>query len=181
VARLDPYAFLAVLGKRVIHPGGRRATEEVVGFADFAADQRVLDIGCGVATTAIEVARRFGAAVTAADISALMRARARANVARAGLTDKVSVEEADILALPYAAASFHRVVAEAVTMFVDRPKNRRGTGARLRAGRAGVGHGVLLAPPSQPSSPRGVPRSGLPRVCSSIPSRSGPPCTGRPD
>ena len=65
VARLDPYAFLAVLGKRVIHPGGRRATEEVVGFADFASGQRVLDIGCGVATTAIEAARRFGATVTA--------------------------------------------------------------------------------------------------------------------
>ena len=29
VAGLDPYAFLAVLGKRVIHPGGRRATEEL--------------------------------------------------------------------------------------------------------------------------------------------------------
>jgi len=120
VARLDPYAFLAVLGKRVIHPGGRRATEEVIGFADFAPGQHILDIGCGVATTAIAVARRFDARVTAADISALMLTRARANVARAGLTSHVSVEEADILALPYATASFDRVVAEAVTMFVDR-------------------------------------------------------------
>src|SRR2546430_10809863 len=49
-----------------------------------------------------------------------MLPRARANVARAGLTSDVSVEEADILALPYATASFDRVVAEAVTMFVDR-------------------------------------------------------------
>jgi len=122
VARLDPYAFLAVLGKRVIHPGGRRATDEVIGFAGFAAGQRVLDIGCGVATTAIEVARRYAATVTAADISPLMLARARASVTRAGLTDRVSVEEADILALPYPEASFERVVAEAVTMFVDRPR-----------------------------------------------------------
>ena len=72
----------------------------------------MLDIGCGVATTAIEVARRFGATVTAADISPLMLVRARTNVARAGLTDRVSVEEADILALPYPDASFDRVVAE---------------------------------------------------------------------
>ncbi len=122
VARLDPYAFLAVLGKRVIHPGGRRATEEVVGFADFSRGQRILDIGCGVGTTAVEVARRFDATVTAADVSALMLARARANVARAGLADRVSVEEADILALPYPDGSFDRVVAEAVTMFVDRPQ-----------------------------------------------------------
>jgi SAM-dependent methyltransferase len=122
VTRLDPYAFLAVLGKRVIHPGGRRATDEVIGFADFAAGQRVLDIGCGAATTAIEVARRYAVSVTAADISPLMLARARAHVIRAGLGEYVSVEEADILALPYPEASFDRVVAEAVTMFVDRPK-----------------------------------------------------------
>src|SRR5205085_11103547 len=120
VARLDPYAFLAVLGKRVIHPGGRRATEEVIGFADFAPGQRVLDIGCGVATTAIEMARRFDTVVTAADISPLMLTRARTNVARAGLADRARVEQADILALPYPEASFDRVVAEAVTMFVDR-------------------------------------------------------------
>ena len=29
VAQLDPYAFLALLGKRVIHPGGRRSSEEL--------------------------------------------------------------------------------------------------------------------------------------------------------
>jgi len=163
VARLDPYAFLAVLGKRVIHPGGRRATDEVIGFADFAAGQHVLDIGCGVATTAIEVAHRFDATVTAADISPLMLARARANVTRAGLTDRVAVQEADILALPYPEASFDRVVAEAVTMFVDRPQGRRRTGAGLHARRAGAGHRVLLAPPTHRSGPRGIPRPGLPR------------------
>jgi ubiquinone/menaquinone biosynthesis C-methylase UbiE len=32
------------------------------------------------------------------------------------------VEEADLLALPYPEASFDRVVAEAVTMFVGRPR-----------------------------------------------------------
>jgi hypothetical protein len=30
IKSLDPYAFLAVLGKRVIHPGGRRSTEELM-------------------------------------------------------------------------------------------------------------------------------------------------------
>jgi ubiquinone/menaquinone biosynthesis C-methylase UbiE len=111
-----------VLGKRVIHPGGRRATQELVSFADFAAGQQVLDIGCGVASTAVQVAGRYGARVTAADISPLMLDRARANVAHASLQDRVTVEQADILALPYPAAAFDRVVAEAVTMFVDRPR-----------------------------------------------------------
>src|SRR3982074_873447 len=99
VDQLDPYAFFAVLGKRVIHPGGRAATDALISRADFRADQRVLDVGCGVGTTAIQVARRFGASVTAVDIAPLMLERAAANVSVAGLSDQVTVEYGDITAL----------------------------------------------------------------------------------
>src|SRR5207244_5985084 len=79
-----------------------------------------LDVGGGVATTAVEIARRFGATVTAADVSQLMLERASANVRRAD--EQVTVELADILALPYPSGSFDVVIAEAVTMFVDRER-----------------------------------------------------------
>src|SRR5438093_1030030 len=114
VEQLDPYAFFAVLGKRVIHPGGRAATDELIGRADFRADQRVLDVGCGVGTTAIRIAREFGASVTAVDIAPLMLERATANVSSADVNDRVTVECGDISALSYADGSFHQVVAEAV-------------------------------------------------------------------
>lgn len=122
VRALDPYAFLAVLGKRVIHPGGRGSTDRLLEWAAVRPEERVLDIGCGVATTAVRLARETGAQVVAADISPLMRERAEANVAAAGLTDRVGVEEADILDLPYPDGSFDVVLAEAVTMFVNRPR-----------------------------------------------------------
>ena len=61
VEQLDPYALMAVLGKRVIYPGGRRLTEELLPRADLQSGQQVLDVGCGVGTTAIQIARRFGA------------------------------------------------------------------------------------------------------------------------
>jgi SAM-dependent methyltransferase len=122
VAELDPYMFMATLGKRVIHPGGRQATEQLLDRAQIQRGHRVLDVGCGVATTAIEIAERYGAEVTAADISPLMLERARSNVAAAGAQDRVSVEEADILVLPYEDGEFDRVIAEAVTMFVNRPR-----------------------------------------------------------
>jgi len=125
VAALDPYAFFAVLGKRVIHPGGRRATDELCRQADLREGLQVLDVACGVATTAIAVARRFGAQVTAVDIAPLMLARARANVRVAGLEGKVVVEQGDILALRFPDGAFDRVFAEAVTMFVDRPRAAR--------------------------------------------------------
>jgi SAM-dependent methyltransferase len=125
IQALDPYAIMAVIGKRVIHPGGRRSTEELFARADFQPGQRVLDIGRGVGTTAITVAHRFGLHVTTADISALMGDCAVANARSAGLADRVSVEEADIVALPYPDGTFDRVVAEAVTMFVDRKQATR--------------------------------------------------------
>jgi SAM-dependent methyltransferase len=120
VQALDPYAFLAVLGKRVIHPGGRASTDRLLEWAAIAPGRRVLDIGCGVGTTAIRLAQDYGADVVAADIAPLMRERAQGNVAAAGLSGKVRVEAADITSLPYSDASFDVVLAEAVTMFVDR-------------------------------------------------------------
>jgi hypothetical protein len=47
VAELDPYAFLAVLGKRVIHPGGRASTDRLLEWAAVQTGEHVLDIGCG--------------------------------------------------------------------------------------------------------------------------------------
>jgi hypothetical protein len=35
VEQLDPYALMLVLGKRVIHPGGRQLTEELLRQADL--------------------------------------------------------------------------------------------------------------------------------------------------
>jgi SAM-dependent methyltransferase len=119
IDRLDPYAFMAVIGKRVIHPGGRRSTGEMFEFAKLQPDQRLLDVGCGVGTTAIELARRFRCHVTAVDIDPLMLERAAANVRGSGVRNVV-VARADIQALEFADAAFDRVFVEAVTMFVDR-------------------------------------------------------------
>lgn len=121
VESLDPYQLFAYLGKRVIHPGGRQATDHLLELATLRPGMEVLDIGCGVATTAIQVAARFGARVTAADISPLMLGRARRAVERAKVDHMVEVAEADLVSLPYPSGSFDRVIAEAVTMFVDRP------------------------------------------------------------
>jgi SAM-dependent methyltransferase len=120
ISKLDPYKFMATIGKRVIHPGGRASTEALLDRAAITADSRVLDVGCGVATTAVEIARRFGAHVTAVDIAPLMLERAEANVAAAHVDGRVAVVHGDILDLKYDDGTFDVVIAEAVTMFVDR-------------------------------------------------------------
>jgi ubiquinone/menaquinone biosynthesis C-methylase UbiE len=125
IERLDPYAFMAVIGKRVIHPGGRAATEQLLSRAAIDAETSVLDVGCGVGTTAVTVAERFGADVTAVDIAPLMLERAREAVEAANVKDRVHLQEGDILALDFHDDSFDVVIAEAVTMFVDRPRAAR--------------------------------------------------------
>jgi len=122
IEQLDPYAFMAVIGKRVIHPGGRRSTEELVQRAQFQPGQQVLDGGCGVGTTAIRIAQQFNLHVTAVDIAPLMQGRARQNVPAADSSDRVAIEHGDILALQFPDNTLDRVLAEAVTMFVERPR-----------------------------------------------------------
>lgn len=122
ISSLDPYKFMAVIGKRVIHPGGRASTQALLRQAHITSASRVLDVGCGVATTAIEIAGGYGARVTAVDISPLMLERAEANVRAAGVPGLVTVTSGDILALPFEDGAFDVVIAEAVTMFTDRPK-----------------------------------------------------------
>jgi SAM-dependent methyltransferase len=92
-----------------------------------------------VGTTAVEIAKRFGASVRAVDISPLMLERARANVAAAGVGDLVSVEDGDILDLAYEDQTFDVVIAEAVTMFVDRQR------AAAELARVAVPGGRVLA------------------------------------
>jgi SAM-dependent methyltransferase len=120
VERLDPYVFMAVIGKRIIHPGGRSATEQLLKRAAITVESRVLDVGCGVGTTAITIAQRFGAQVTAVDIEPLMLERANEAVRAAHVADRVHIQDGDILALDFPDSSFDIVIAEAVTMFVDR-------------------------------------------------------------
>lgn len=120
VARLDPYQLMAVLGKRVIHPGGRRSTEELLELAAIREGDHVLEVGCGVGTTAVEIARRFGARVTAVDIDDRMLRATDTMARRAGVADAVEVRRGDIQRLPFPDQAFDRVVIEAVTMFVNR-------------------------------------------------------------
>jgi SAM-dependent methyltransferase len=125
VAALDPYQLMGVLGKRVIHPGGRRSTEELFELARIEPGHKVLEVGCGVGTTAVQIAKRFGARVCAVDLDERMVQATERTVAAAGLSGSIEVARADIQNLPYADEEFDRVVIEAVTMFVDRDRAAR--------------------------------------------------------
>lgn len=104
---------MAVIGKRVIHPGGRASTEALLHRAELTSSSAVLDVGCDVGTIAI--AHRYGARVTAVGIDPLMLDRAATNVRAAHVGSLVTIEPGDILELVHNANGFDVVIAEAVT------------------------------------------------------------------
>jgi len=93
VQRLDPYAFMAVIGKRVLHRGGRGASNTLLARAGIDAGHEILEVGCGVATTAIRVVRKHGARITAVDIDPLMLERAEHSVKSTGPAQQVLGDE----------------------------------------------------------------------------------------
>lgn len=80
--------------------------DELIAGLDAGPGACVLEVGCGTGRNLIVAARRFPAAqFTGLDISAEMLATARSNVARAGLSDRITLAEGDATAFDAAALS----------------------------------------------------------------------------
>ncbi len=85
----------------------------------IGAGDRVLDVACGAGQLAL-IAARAGAEVTGCDIATNWVERAQARAKAEGL--KVTFEEGDAEALPYADASFDVVASLLGAMFAPRPE-----------------------------------------------------------
>src|SRR4051812_46181586 len=81
----------------------------------------VLEAGCGVGAQTVTLARNSpGARITAVDVSAESLAQARARVEAAGC-ENVELLQADLFALPFAAAAFDHVFVCFVLEHLARP------------------------------------------------------------
>ncbi|KAB7648015.1 methyltransferase domain-containing protein [Polymorphobacter fuscus] len=99
--------------------------DALIAGLDAGPGARVLEVGCGTGRNLIVAARAFPAArFTGLDISAAMLATARANIARAGLSERIDLVQADATAFDAAAlsggAGFDRVfLSYTVSMIPD--------------------------------------------------------------
>lgn len=117
------HTFLASLGKTRLRPGGVEATEWLFSRAALTPESKVLEVACNMATTAIEIARRYGSEIYAIDMDKTALSQARENVIREGLERHIHVMEANANKLPFPDNSFDVVINEAMlTMYAHKAK-----------------------------------------------------------
>jgi protein-L-isoaspartate O-methyltransferase len=102
-------AFLATLGiagaARAQDPDWRvpfittpdHVVERMLALAGTSADDLVMDLGSGDGRIVIAAARKFGARGLGVEIDARLVAQARENARRAGVAERVTFEEGDVL------------------------------------------------------------------------------------
>ena len=77
----------------------------------------ILDAGCGYCYHTVRLAR-CGAKITAVDFSTSALETARDNISRSGLSDQVTLRQADLTSLPFPDSSFDFVVSNGVLMHI---------------------------------------------------------------
>ncbi|OOF65610.1 class I SAM-dependent methyltransferase [Rodentibacter sp. Ppn85] len=106
--------FLARLGKTRLRPGGKKATDWLIGNGDFRQDKRVLEVACNMGTTAIGLAKQYGCQIEGVDLDEEALEKAKANIAANNLQDKIHVQRANAMKLPFEDETFDIVINEAM-------------------------------------------------------------------
>jgi predicted O-methyltransferase YrrM len=108
------HQVLATAGKKILRPGGRLATEQLLQWADFKPNETVLELASSFGYSAIALAQRYNVRVVGIEKNPDSVARARANVTAAGLSDRIEIIEGDIFHLDQLTQQFDYVLAEAI-------------------------------------------------------------------
>ncbi|MGC8488609.1 MAG: methyltransferase domain-containing protein [Clostridia bacterium] len=109
-AYASPWVSL-VLGESW-HPGGLELTERVGRYLALTPADVVGDVAAGEGASGRHLARRFGCRVQALDLGGVQVARARERAGREGLADRMTFQQGDAEALPWADASLDAVLCE---------------------------------------------------------------------
>ena len=98
------------------HGRGLEATEAMADLLQVSATDRLLDVGSGLGGPARYMAQRFGCRVSGIDLTAEFCDIARHLTSRLGLTERVSFEQGDALAMPFGEAAFDGAFSMNVSM-----------------------------------------------------------------
>lgn len=122
VEDMNYFELLAWLGIGSSHPGGFPATQQNLDVMQIQTEDYVLDAGCGSGLTACHLAKTKGCKIIAVDINPQMIEKACLRAKKEGVSHLVEFRVADVNILPFADNHFDLVIAESITVFLDKVK-----------------------------------------------------------
>jgi cyclopropane fatty-acyl-phospholipid synthase-like methyltransferase len=108
------YEVLAAAGKKILRPGGRLATSQLLAWAGFQPGETVLELASSFGISAINLAKTYGVKVVGVEKDINSIALACRNIQAAGLTGQVKIIEGDIFHLEEISGHFDYILAEAI-------------------------------------------------------------------
>lgn len=94
------------------HPGGLILTGELLAKLHLNENSKVLDIACGIGTTSIDIAQKYGCQVIGIDLSCENIAFAIRKAEEHNLSKLLSFQVADAQSLPFPKNYFDAVISE---------------------------------------------------------------------
>ena len=119
---MNYFELLAWLGIGSSHPGGFPATIQNLETMHVKTEEYVLDAGCGNGLTACVLAKVVGCKVVGVDLNHQMIENARVRAKREGVSHLVEFKVADVYKLPFEDNTFDLVMAESITVFLNKRK-----------------------------------------------------------
>lgn len=120
VEEMNYFELLAWLGIGSSHPGGFPATQKNLDAMQVKTEEYVLDAGCGSGLTACHLAKTIGCKIIGVDINSQMVEKACLRAEKEGVSHLVEFRQADVNNLPFADNHFDLVIAESITVFLDK-------------------------------------------------------------
>ncbi len=122
VEEMNYFELLAWLGIGSSHPGGFPATKQNLDILQVKPEEYVLDAGCGSGLTACYLAKSTGCKIMGVDINSQMIDKACLRAEKEGVSHLTEFKVGDVYKLPFANDFFDLVIAESITVFLDKGK-----------------------------------------------------------
>lgn len=135
------HTFLARLGKKRLRPGGVIATNWLVEQGQIKPDTKVLEVACNMCTTSIELAKAYQCQITAVDMSSSALKKARQNIQKQQVEDKITIVQANAMKLPFEAETFDVIINEAMLTMLSQSAKEKAVAEYYRVLKKG---GILL-------------------------------------
>jgi ubiquinone/menaquinone biosynthesis C-methylase UbiE len=120
VESCDMFDFMSnCVGRKILHPGGLKATNKLIELLKINKNHKVLDLACGKGLTSIYLAKKYGCQVVGIDIREKSIGEANYLSKKKGVSHLVSFKVADASKLPFSNNEFDIIVSQAILGLVE--------------------------------------------------------------